>query len=68
MEYPQKEVRFDEFCPKCKFYKLNESEDPCNDCLQNPSNLHSRVPTEFKEADNAKTNAKPNTKSRSGRC
>lgn len=68
MEYPQKEVRFDEFCPKCKFYKLDEGEDPCNDCLQNPSNLHSRVPTEFKEADNAKTNAKANAKSRSSRC
>lgn len=50
MEYPQKEVHFDEFCPKCKFYKLDEGEDPCNDCLQSPSNLYSRVPTEFKAA------------------
>ena len=50
MEYPQKEVRFDEFCPKCKFYKLDDGEDPCYDCLQHPSNLHSRVPTEFKAA------------------
>lgn len=66
MEYPQKEVRFYEFCPKCKFYKLDEGEDPCNDCLQNPSNLYSRVPTEFKEADNAKTST--NAKSRSSRC
>lgn len=66
MEYPQKEVRFDEFCPQCKFYKLDEGEDPCNDCLQNPSNLHSRVPTEFKEANNAKTST--NAKSRSSRC
>ena len=66
MEYPQKEVRFDEVCPKCKFYKLDEGEDPCNDCLQNPSNLYSRVPTEFKEADNAKTST--NAKSCSSRC
>ena len=50
MEYPQKEVRFDELCPKCKFYKLDDGEDPCHDCLQHPSNLHSRVPTEFKAA------------------
>lgn len=50
MEYPQKEVRFDEFCLKCKFYKLDDGEDPCHDCLQHPSNLHSRVPTEFKAA------------------
>lgn len=66
MEYPQNEVRFDEFCPKCKFYKLDEGEDPCNDCLYNPSNLHSRVPTEFKEAESAKTST--NAKSRSSRC
>ena len=66
MEYPEKFVRFDEFCPKCKFYKVDDGEDPCHDCLQHPVNLHSRVPTEFKEAKSAKTST--NAKSRSGRC
>lgn len=58
MEYPEKFVRFDEFCPKCEYFKVDEGDDPCHNCLQNPVNLHSRVPTEFKEAKNASTNKK----------
>lgn len=50
MEYPLKEVYFKEYCPKCKFKDIDEGEDPCNGCLNNPSNLHSHKPTEFKEA------------------
>lgn len=54
MEYPEKFVRFDEFCLKCQFWGLNPGEDPCNDCLNHPVNLHSRVPTEFKESNGTK--------------
>lgn len=48
MEYPKKEVRFDIYCPKCKFFKETEAEPPCYRCLQQGYNLHSRVPTEYK--------------------
>lgn len=48
MEYPEKEVYFDVYCPKCKNEKLKESEDPCHECLNNPSNYESHKPLYFK--------------------
>ena len=56
MEYPEKFVRFDEFCPKCEYFKTHDGDEPCHECLQYPVNLHSRVPTEFKKADETKKN------------
>lgn len=50
MEHPEKEVNFKEYCVKCKFQKVDEGEDPCNECLHHPVNLHSHKPMEFKEA------------------
>lgn len=48
MELIDKEVDFEEFCPKCKYWELNDGEDPCNECLANPRGQSSRVPQEFK--------------------
>ena len=45
------EVNFHEWCPKCEHYKLEEREDPCHDCLNEPANDDSRKPVMFKEAD-----------------
>ena len=56
MEYPEKFVRFDEFCPKCEYFKTHDGDEPCHDCLHHPVNLHSRIPTEFKKADETKKN------------
>ena len=42
-----KEVKFGEYCPKCKFYDKNEDEDPCFDCLQDPARLYSHIPTRY---------------------
>lgn len=50
----QKIVDFDEWCPKCEFYKLPEEEDPCWDCLNEPSNEDSRKPQQFKERTSKK--------------
>lgn len=58
MEFLEKEVRFDEFCFRCQFKDIDEGENPCNECLHHPVNLHSRIPTEFKEAKNASANKK----------
>lgn len=44
-----KEVYFDEWCPKCKYHDTDESEDPCDTCLEYPSNVNSHKPIEFKE-------------------
>ena len=45
----EKIVHFHEFCKKCKYRDLPETEDPCFDCLENPVNTYSHTPTEFKE-------------------
>lgn len=45
------EVNFQEWCPKCEHYKLEESKDPCHDCLNEPVNDDSRKPVMFKAAD-----------------
>ena len=45
-----KEVYFDQWCPKCKYKDTDEGEDPCNICLGYPSNANSHKPIEFKEA------------------
>lgn len=43
------EVNYHEWCPKCEHFKLEEREDPCHDCLNQPVNDDSRKPVEFKE-------------------
>ena len=35
----EKEVYFDQYCKSCKYHGLEESKDPCNDCLAEPSNV-----------------------------
>lgn len=61
MELHDKEVRYDLWCHKCKFYdsmKTEENSDgtialdisnECNDCLNTPSNTDSHKPVHFKE-------------------
>ena len=49
MELIDKEVYFNEWCPKCKYFKAPDGEDPCNTCLNNPSNYHSHKPVKFEE-------------------
>lgn len=39
-----KEVRFDKWCKSCKYRFRKETEDPCNDCLNEPSNENSTKP------------------------
>ena len=45
-----KEVRFDIYCKQCQFANASPSNDPCNDCLGDPSNEGSHVPKYFKKA------------------
>lgn len=46
-----KEVYFHKYCPKCKHEKCPEWEDPCDICLENPSNEWSHKPVYFEEKD-----------------
>ena len=49
MEYGYKEVEFWKYCEKCKLYEVEDVKDPCNDCLDEPVNLHSTQPVYFEE-------------------
>ena len=42
-----KEVYFHKYCPQCKHYGTPEWEDPCDICLEIPSNQYSHKPREF---------------------
>lgn len=47
MEYEYKEVYYHEYCEKCKYFNIKETEDPCNECIGEPINLHSHKPVNF---------------------
>ena len=60
----EKEVYFEQYCPKCKSFNDSETdpESPCWDCVNAPANQDSHKPINFKEASenekqgNGKTN------------
>lgn len=49
----EKEVYFDQYCKSCKHHGLEESKDPCNDCLAEPSNTNSHKPMNYESKNNA---------------
>ena len=50
-EYRTKEVDFHKYCPTCKHYNKEESEDPCWDCLDQGWNEDSHKPIKWEEKD-----------------
>lgn len=46
-----KEVYFHEFCKTCKHKEVKNTEEPCNECLDNPTNLYSHKPVKWEEND-----------------
>ena len=50
MQERTKEVRFDIYCKSCEHWTTSASNDPCNDCLGQPSNGDSHVPVYYKKA------------------
>ena len=49
-----KEVEFYHFCPKCKYEKLSETKDPCNECLESFFNIETMKPVKFEEKEDKK--------------
>ena len=43
-------VDFDEFCPTCKHNKLTDTDYPCDECLEHPTNQESHKPVKYEEA------------------
>ena len=49
MQTETKIVDFDQYCYKCKNAKFVEDNDPCSECLANPTNINSHKPVRFEE-------------------
>lgn len=62
----EREVLFGDYCSKCVFKDLSESEDPCWDCLQHQVREFSKTPIRFKE-NREKENVKNGKNNASGR-
>lgn len=58
MEYPYKEVYFDQYCKQCNYKNLGESEPPCDECLRHSMNYHSHKPVNFEKNPNYKGDEK----------
>lgn len=46
-----KEVYFHEYCKTCKYRKAANTDEPCNECLDEPINLNSHKPVKYEEND-----------------
>lgn len=44
-----REVDYGYYCKRCQYRDKLEEEDPCFECLSNPTNLYSKKPTNYKE-------------------
>lgn len=44
-----KEVYFDKYCETCEYKEVPEKDDPCAGCLENPINLNSHKPVNYKK-------------------
>lgn len=44
-------VDYELYCPKCKYWTKDEHEDPCNDCMSQPTNEYSTKPVCYEPAD-----------------
>ena len=46
-----KEGYFHEYCKNCRHKEVEQHEEPCNECLDNPVNLYSHKPVKFEEKE-----------------
>ena len=45
-----KEVYYHQYCKQCKHKDVKDTDDPCNECLDEPINQYSHKPVKFEEA------------------
>ena len=46
-----KEVYFHEYCKKCKHKDLKDIEEPCDECLSEPTNWNTHRPVKYEEKE-----------------
>ena len=51
MEDDYREVYFHEYCKTCKYENVDEVDDPCDECMENPINLYSHKPVNWEAKD-----------------
>lgn len=44
-----KEVLFGNYCGRCKYKNVPENNEPCEECLSNPSRIDSHKPLKFEK-------------------
>lgn len=49
MKFDNKIVEFDKYCNTCLYEKRSAILDPCHECLQNPTNVNSRIPVKYEK-------------------
>lgn len=45
----EKEVIFGDYCKKCVYKDLSDQEEPCFECIAEPTNLWTHRPIKFEE-------------------
>lgn len=51
MQDVYKIVDFHKYCKTCKYEELDESDGPCDECLEHPENVYSHKPVKFEEKE-----------------
>lgn len=51
MDDNEKMVEFHKFCDSCKHADVKEWEDPCHECLSEPTNVASIKPINYEEKE-----------------
>lgn len=50
MDYQsEKEVFFHEYCKTCKNREVSNTEEPCDECLSEPTNLNTHRPVKYEK-------------------
>lgn len=55
-EQAYKEVYYHVYCSKCKHEDVPDTDEPCNECLDNPLNWNSHRPVKYEEKGAVKMN------------
>jgi hypothetical protein len=54
-----REVDYATYCPKCKNFKVLETDEPCNECLTECAREGTKKPVKFEEKPNSKLDGWP---------
>lgn len=49
MDNEYREVDFERYCANCKYQRNEETDSPCDECLEEPVNLYSTKPTKWEQ-------------------